>query len=62
MEPSVIIYWKNGRWVRARRIFYSEEEISRWYKCMRPRIDGLTIVKPLKAEGQTTLFSEVNHA
>jgi len=55
MEPSVIAYWKGGKWVRVKRIFYTEEEIREWYKHMRPRIDGLTIVKPLSAEGQTTL-------
>ena len=58
MEPSIIVYWKGGRWVRAGRVFYTEEEIREWYKRMRPRIDGLTIVKPLKADGQTTLDSK----
>jgi len=55
MEPMVIDYWKGGRWVRARRVFYTEEEVREWYRAMRPRIDGLTVVRPLKADGQTTL-------
>ena len=55
MEPSVIHYWKNARWVKVKRIFYSEDEITEWYKRNRSRIDGLTVVKPLVAKEQKTL-------
>jgi len=54
-EPMVIEYWKNGKWVRARKVFYTEEEINRWYRRNRYRIDGLTVVKPLHPKGQLTL-------
>ena len=47
MEPSVIDYWKNDKWVRARRVFYTDDDVREWYKHMRSRIDGLTIVTPL---------------
>ena len=55
MEPSIIQYWKNAQWVKVKRIFYTEDEITEWYKRNRSRIDGLTVVKPLVSKGQTTL-------
>jgi hypothetical protein len=55
IEPSIIKYWKNGEWKTVKRIFKTEEEITEWYKHNRCRIDGLTVVLPLKDEKQTTL-------
>jgi hypothetical protein len=55
IEPSIIKYWKNGEWKTVKRTFKTEEEITEWYKRNRWRIDGLTVVIPLKDDKQTTL-------
>ena len=60
MEPSIIKYWKNNGWRTAKkngkiRIFQTEGEIADWYRRNRNRIDGLSIVLPLKDKEQQSL-------
>jgi len=55
IEPSRIKYWKNNEWRTTRKIFRSTEEINEWYRRNRWRIDGLSIVVPLKDEKQSVL-------
>jgi hypothetical protein len=55
MEPSIIVYWKDGKFRKTRRVFTSEEEISEWYKHNRSRVDGLSIVVPLRDANQLKL-------
>jgi hypothetical protein len=47
LKPSIIKYWKNGKWITSKQVFYDEDALRQWYKMMRNRIDGLTIVIPL---------------
>ena len=54
MEPSIIFYWKNKAWKLSGKTFYTEEEINTWYKHNRSRVDGMSVVVPLK-EKETTL-------
>jgi hypothetical protein len=62
IEPSIVTYWKNGKWHIAKkngkiRIFHTAEEIGEWYQRNRWRIDGLTITIPLSEIKQTLLHS-----
>lgn len=58
MKPSVIKYWKNGKWITSRKIFYDNNEITEWYKNMRSRIDGLSIVVTLEEANDKSRWSE----
>ena len=55
MEPSFIYYWKGNKFHRDKRVFTSEEQVTGWYKHNRWRVDGISIVIPIKAGGQQTL-------
>ena len=62
MEPSVIRWWdKATDTIRtSRKVFYTEEEVSEYYKHMRNRINSLMVVVPLadleKQSKQCKLF------
>jgi hypothetical protein len=58
IEPSIIKYWKNGEWKTVKRTFKTEEEVTEWYRRNRWRIDGLTVVVPLKAKPLTDYNGE----
>jgi len=47
LEPSIIKYWKDGKWRTAKGVFTDEEQVIEWYKRNRWRIDGMTVVVPL---------------
>ena len=47
MKPSIVKYQINGKWITSKRVFYDEDALRQWYKMMRNRIDGLTIVIPI---------------
>lgn len=56
MEPSVIFYWKQKpqpRFAITTKIFYQESEVNQWYKMNRHRVDGLSVVVPLKERDAT---------
>ena len=55
IEPSRIRYWKNGKFQIAKGIFTTDEQIAEWYKRNRWRIDGLSVVVPIKDKNQATL-------
>jgi hypothetical protein len=48
-----------GEFRQTKKIFYSEDEINKWYKAMRSRVDGLSIVLSVK-EAQEKPLEEVN--
>lgn len=45
MKPCVIIWHKKGKWHKANKIFYTDEEINSYYKRNRNRVGVLMIVK-----------------
>jgi len=55
MEPSFIYYWKHGKFQKAHGVFTSEEQVAEWYTRNRWRVEGLSVVVPVKAKGQQTL-------
>jgi len=56
IEPSKIMYWKDGKWKTARRVFTTEEEVEEWYMRNRWRVDGLSVVVPIKDLKNQSLF------
>jgi hypothetical protein len=55
IEPSRIKYWRGGKWQTTREVFTSTEEVEEWYKRNRWRIEGLSVVVPLKPPSQPSL-------
>jgi len=56
IPPSIIVWFdKDNREHKSKKVFTSEEEVSEWYKHMRSRIYGLSIVVPLNDDKQTKL-------
>lgn len=56
IPPSRVVWFdKNNREHTSRKVFTSSEEVAEWYKHMRSRIYGLSIVVPLNQKSLTVV-------